>query len=188
MEEKLLLSYEETVENTTVDELKSLYEDALQRCNFRHFEFQKEEGIIHHKAIWGRKQDSEGKSFFTKDAIREEMQRFCAQASFEQIEKDVRFTLEIIPWMESEDEPEEFRKSQGRREKTFDEIYARLRLEELLSAMPGVGDEPDDILYAPHYENLPREEKLKRLNQRFQDKKMSSEMYEKIKKWIEAGN
>lgn len=188
MEEKLPLSHKETVDNKTVDELKKLYEEALQRCNFRHFEFQKEEGIIHHKAIWGRKQDSEGKSFFTKDAIREEMQRFCAQASFEQIEGNVRFTLEVIPWMESEDEPEEFGKSQGRRERAFDEIYARLRLEELLSAMPGVGQEPDDILYAPHYDNLPREEKLKKLDQRFLDGKMSPEMYEKIKKWIEAGN
>ena len=188
MKESLPLSYKETVENITVDELKKLYEDALHRCNFRLFESQDEEGKVHHKAIWGKKQDSEGKSFFTKDAIREEMQRFCAQASLEQIGSDVRFTLEVIPWMESEDKPEVSGETQGRRERAFDEIYARLRLEELLSAMTGVGEEPDDILYAPHYDDLPKEEKLKKLDQRFQDGKMSPEMYEKIKKWIEAGN
>lgn len=188
MNGSLPLSYIETVENTTVDNLLKLYEDALMRCNFMHFEVEKAGGKIHHKAIWGKEQPKERKRLITQDAIREEMQRFCANASFEQLASDVRFTIEVIPWMESEDKPEEFGKTQGRRERAYDEIYARLRLEEILSAMPGVGTEPDDILYAPHYDELPREEKLRKLEQRFQDGKMSKEMYEKIKEWIEAGN
>jgi hypothetical protein len=188
MKERLQLSYDEIIENKAVEDLLKQYEEALHRCNFRQFETKSEEGKVHHKAIWGKKQDSEGKSFFTKDTIREEMQRFCAQASLEQMGRDVKFTLEVIPWMESEDKPEEPGETQGRREKAYDEIYARLRLEEILSAMPGLGTEPDDILYSPHYESLAKDEKLKKLEDRFLDGKISAEMYEKIKKWIEAGN
>lgn len=182
------LSYVETVDNITKEELLAKYENALKKCNFRHMESKELEGKIHHKAMWGKKQDSERKRILTHDAIREEMQRFCAQATFEQKGSDVRFTLEVIPWMESEDMPEEFGVSQGRREKKFDEVYAHLRLEEILSAIPGLGMEPDDILYSPHYEDLPQKEKLEKLNQRYQDEKMSKEMYEKIKEWIEEGN
>ena len=188
MKESLPLSYRETVENTTIDDLLKLYEDALKRCNFRHLEGQKREGRLYHKAIWGAKRDTERKRFITKDAIREAMQRFCAKASFEQIENDVRFTIEVMPWMESEDKPEVPGVTQGARERVYDEIYARFRLEEILSAMPGVGEDPDDILYAPHYDDLAKEDKLRKLEQRFQDGKMSKEMYEKIKEWIEAGN
>jgi hypothetical protein len=188
MKENLPLSYVETVDNSTKEELLEKYESALKKCNFRHMEHKELEGKIYHKAIWGRKQDSERKGILTHDAIRDEMQRFCAQATFEQIGSDARFTLEIIPWMESEDKPEEFGISQGIREKRFDEIYARFRLEEILSAIPGVGMEPDDILYSSHYEDLPQEDKLKKLDQRYQDGKMSKEMYEKIKEWIKEGN
>jgi hypothetical protein len=188
MKESLPLSYRETVENTTVEDLLKMYEDALSKSDFKDFEVQKEDNKLHHKAIWGKKRGPEKKHLLTFDAMKEEMQRFCAEASFEQIGKDVRFTVEVIPWMESEDKPEEFGKTQSRLERDFDEIYARLRLEEILSAIPGVGMEPDDILYAPHYEDLSKEEKLGKLEQRFQDGKMSKEMYEKIKEWIEAGN
>lgn len=188
MNENLPLSYRETVENTTVEDLRKMYEDALRKSNFKDFEVQKEDNKLHHKAIWGKKRGPEKKHLLTFDAMKEEMQRFCAEASFEQVGHDVSFSLEIIPWMESEDEPEEFGQTQSRVERDYDEIYARLRLEEILSAMPGVGMEPDDILYAPHYDDLPKEEKLRKLEQRFQDGKMSKEMYEKIKEWIEAGN
>lgn len=188
MKESLPLSYIETVENTSLEDILILYEDALRRCNFGQFETKKREDGLHHKAIWGKKGGREKKRFLTFDAMKEEKQRFCAEASFEQIGNDVRFKVEVIPWMESEDKPEEFGKTQSRIERDFDEIFARLRLEEILSAMPGVGMEPDDILYAPHYDDLPKEEKLRKLEQRFQDGKMSKEMYEKIKKWIEAGN
>lgn len=188
MRESLPLSYRETIENTSMEELLKLYEVALRRCNFRYFETQKSEGKLHHKATWGKKRPTERKRFITRDAIREEMQRFCAKASFEQVGNDVRFIIEVIPWMESADKPEEFDKTQGLRERAYDEIYARQRLEEILSAMPGVGMEADDLLFAPHYEDLQREEKLRRLEQRFRDGKMSKEMYDSIREWIEAGN
>jgi hypothetical protein len=84
MEESLSLSYVETVDNITQEELLSKYEEALKKCNFRHMESKELEGKIHHKAIWGKKQDTEKKRFITHDAIREDMQRFCAQATFEQ--------------------------------------------------------------------------------------------------------
>jgi hypothetical protein len=186
MKESLPLSYVETVENTIVEDLIRMYENALDKSGFKDFEAQRKDDVVHHKAIWGEERDKEKHRVLTFDAMRENKQRFCAQALFEQIDNDVRFTIEVIPWMESEDKPEIAGVTQSSTERNYDEIYARLRLEEILSAMTGVGEEPDDILYAPHYDKLPKEEKLKKLEQRFQDGKMSKEMYEKIKEWIEA--
>lgn len=188
MKESLPLSYTETVENTTIEELFKMYEAALDKCDFTESESSRAGTKFHHKSIWGVEQETERKRIIGFEAIKEEMQRFCAQATFEQMGNDVRFELEIVPWMESADAPEVPGITQGERERIFDEIYARFKLEELLSAMPGVGTEPDDILYAPHYDNLPTDEKLIKLEQRFQDGKISKEVYEKIKEWIEAEN
>ncbi|UCG70173.1 MAG: hypothetical protein JSV09_03920 [Thermoplasmata archaeon] len=188
MKESLPLSYVETVENTTIENLLTIYENALTKSEFKDFEVEEKAGKQNHKAIWGELKDRERKSLLTFEAMKEKSQRFCAKASLEQIGEDVRFTIEVIPWMETEDKPEEPGVTQSATERTYDEIYARLRLEEILSAMPGVGEEPDDILYAPHYDDLPKQEKLRKLEQRFRDGKMSKEMYEKIKEWIEAGN
>ena len=188
MKESLPLSYVETVENTIVEDLLRMYENALEKSDFKDFEVRRKDDVMHHKAIWGEERDKEKHRVFSFDAMRENKQRFCAQALFEQIGSDVRFTIEVIPWMESEDKPEVAGETQSATERIYDEIYARLRLEEILSAMPGVGEEPDDILYTPHYDDLPKQEKLSKLEQRFRDGKMSKEMYEKIKEWIEAGN
>jgi hypothetical protein len=188
MKENLPLSYKETVESTTIEGLLTLYKAALDQHDFKEKESIREDTKLRHKSIWGGKRDTEKTRLLSFDKIREKKQRFCAQATFEQMGNDVKFELEMVPWMESADAPEVPGVSQSKKEKKFDEIYARLKLEELLSAIPGIGTQPDDILYAPHYDDLPKEEKLKKLEARYRDGKVSKEVYEEIKIWIESGN